>query len=307
MTTKPILLTGSPRSGTTWIGKMLAESSDLLYIQEPFNPNIKYRKGRCGAIFDHWFTYISSDNEKKYFDSIKNTLNLSYNLPGVLGEIHDFQSFRVYGGEFRDFLISNLQNRKPLIKDPIAVFAAEWMASKFDINVVILIRNPFAFVGSMKKANWTFDFNNFLQQPLLLNKYLSIYADQIKYFAQNKPDTIDSSILLWRCIYYTVYQYQQKYPNWIFIKHEDFSKNVVDNFTTLFNQLNVTLTDKLKAKILKSSNVETKPDHLISSQEIQRNSLDNLKSYQYRLTKEEIDLIQRETEDVTTYFYSSDD
>jgi hypothetical protein len=50
-----------------------------------------------------------------------------------------------------------------------------------------------------------------------------------------------------------------------------------------------------------------KPDYLISAQEIQRNFLDNIKTYQHRLTADEIDLIKRQTEDVASYFYLSND
>ena len=33
--TKPILVTGSHRSGSTWVGKMLATSPSVNYIHEP--------------------------------------------------------------------------------------------------------------------------------------------------------------------------------------------------------------------------------------------------------------------------------
>jgi hypothetical protein len=84
-----------------------------------------YSTGRCSATFEYWFTYICTENEKKYLHSIENTLNLSYNWRETLKEIRDFESLRIYGGEFRSFVIANLQNRKPLIKDPIAIFATD--------------------------------------------------------------------------------------------------------------------------------------------------------------------------------------
>ena len=34
----PILVTGLPRSGTSWVGKMLAASGELVYVNEPLNP-----------------------------------------------------------------------------------------------------------------------------------------------------------------------------------------------------------------------------------------------------------------------------
>ena len=35
--THPILVTGAHRSGTTWVGKMLAADADTGYISEPLN------------------------------------------------------------------------------------------------------------------------------------------------------------------------------------------------------------------------------------------------------------------------------
>ena len=34
----PILVTGAHRSGTTWVGKMLALAPGIGYVHEPFSP-----------------------------------------------------------------------------------------------------------------------------------------------------------------------------------------------------------------------------------------------------------------------------
>ena len=44
MPPKPILLTGSNRSGTTWTGKMIASSDEVFYVEEPFNCLINKKK-----------------------------------------------------------------------------------------------------------------------------------------------------------------------------------------------------------------------------------------------------------------------
>jgi LPS sulfotransferase NodH len=50
---KPILVTGSHRSGSTWVGTMLATSPSVGYVQEPFSLN--HRPGIFSAKFDYWF------------------------------------------------------------------------------------------------------------------------------------------------------------------------------------------------------------------------------------------------------------
>lgn len=46
---EPVVVTGIPRSGTSWVGKMLQASGELTYINEPLNPRIPLgvRPGSC--------------------------------------------------------------------------------------------------------------------------------------------------------------------------------------------------------------------------------------------------------------------
>ena len=69
---KPILVTGTHRSGTTWTARMLAAAPELGYIWEPFNP--LQRPGICAAPFGHWFTYVTRSNEAQYLDPLRRTL-----------------------------------------------------------------------------------------------------------------------------------------------------------------------------------------------------------------------------------------
>jgi hypothetical protein len=39
---KPILVTGSHRSGTTWAGQMVAAAPHTAYIHKPLNPVVKF-------------------------------------------------------------------------------------------------------------------------------------------------------------------------------------------------------------------------------------------------------------------------
>jgi len=88
---KPILVTGSHRSGTTWVGEMLASSPNLVYIGEPFNPK-NYCPEICRAHFDCWFTYIIESNEAHYYISIKDLLDFRYNF------LKGFRNIKSVGG-----------------------------------------------------------------------------------------------------------------------------------------------------------------------------------------------------------------
>src|SRR5947209_3599913 len=153
---KPIFVTGSHRSGTTWVGKMLAASPCVGYIHEPFN--LTHRPGICTATFPYWFTYITEENEAPYFEALKKTLAFHFD---IRAELPALQSFRHVGRmlkNYKNFSLYRFQHATPLVKDPIALFSSEWLAQRFDMNVVVLIRHPAAFTSSIKRLNWKHNF-----------------------------------------------------------------------------------------------------------------------------------------------------
>lgn len=40
---------------------------------------------------------------------------------------------------------------RPLVKDPFALFSAEWFADNFDAEVIVIVRHPAAVVSSIKR------------------------------------------------------------------------------------------------------------------------------------------------------------
>ena len=150
---QPILVTGSHRSGTTWVGRMLAEAPSVFYIHEPFSVSDPPGRGICNVRFKHWFTYINSENETDYYKAIRNTVNLKYDVWGALKDVGSRNDFRNAYKEYRQFSTYRDQGARALLKDPIAVFSSAWLAERFKARVVILIRHPAAFVSSIMKLN----------------------------------------------------------------------------------------------------------------------------------------------------------
>ena len=73
----------------------------------------------------------------------------------------------------------------------MAFFSAEWLADRFDMNVVIVIRHPAAFVSSVKKLNWHHPMSHFLEQPALMREHLYPFEEQIRELASREHDLID--------------------------------------------------------------------------------------------------------------------
>jgi hypothetical protein len=142
MNRKPILVTGSQRSGTTWVGKVLAASPSVGYIHEPFN--LTHRPGICTAKFPYWFTYINEENQAPYpyYEPLNNTLAFRFDIAAELPAIQSMRHVGRMLKNYKKFSLFRYRNAIPyLMKDPIALFSTEWLATTFDMHVIVLIRH----------------------------------------------------------------------------------------------------------------------------------------------------------------------
>ena len=277
---KPILVTGSHRSGSTWVGQMLSLAQGVKYVSEPFNPGYGLK------IFKSWFIYINDKNEAKYFKEIQCLLkfkgNYRFNLP----------AWRYWSNKLWPF------NKRPLIKDPIACFSAQWLADNFDMDVIVLFRHPVAFYTSLKRLNWHFDFSNFLNQEDLmadhLNKFLDLIMKESKSYAEE-------AAILWLCIYYVLDKYIAQNPNWIVKRHEDISLNPINEFKDIYNQLGLNFTNKIKKEIIKySSGKSSEPIKVL---DLKRDSQSVVRQWLGQASEEEITTIKNITGALANKYY----
>ena len=302
MNKRPILVTGAHRSGSTWVGTMIGKSEEVCYMLEPFN--FHYGPGICNAPFEYHFPYITEENEGKYIESIRQTLDYKYHFWQELLCVRSTWQLRRLFRDSAAFKRAKRENRRPLFKDPIAVFSAEWLEKRFDFQVVVLIRHPAAFTGSIKRLNWSHPFGDFLKQPLLVNGPLKEYKEQIEDFAANPRDIIDQSILLWNMIYTMVRLYREKHPHWIYLRHEDISMDPVSHFKDLFEKLDLRFTPEIETHVRDHTDTSNPVEPPKGETILKMNSKQNIHSWKKRLSPEEIERIKQGVKDVFPHFYS---
>jgi hypothetical protein len=301
---KPILVTGSHRSGSSWVGRMIAMSPSVGYIHEPFN--IVQQPGICGARFDYWFTYLCDENGQRYYDDIRKSLEFRYQFGKVLPTLRTPVDAYHLVKDFSHFTYCRTLGKRPLMKDPLAVFSAEWLAKTFGMDVVILIRHPAGFAGSLKKANRPHPFDHFLRQPLLMEQHLSAFRSEIEEFSKSSKDIVDQAILLWNIIYSMVLKYKEKHPEWIFVQHKALSDDPISGFSDIFGKLNLPYPQSIEDKIREYSSAKN-PSQETSAAAIRRNSKANWWNWKNRLTNEEIARIREKTGDISRHFSGGED
>jgi hypothetical protein len=194
------------------------------------------------------------------------------------------------------------------MKDPIAIFSTEWLAKKFDMDVVMLIRHPVAFVSSIKRLNWQHNFSDFIEQPLLMQDHLHPFEAELKDHVLNKRDIIDQGILLWKLIYFMVDKFRKAHEDFIFVKHEDLSLNPLEEFRTLFTRLNVKLTEDIRRMIMEYSdacNPAEAPQGVMH--QLKRNSTASINNWKTRLSDLEVKRIREGVESISSLFYKDED
>jgi hypothetical protein len=228
----------------------------VFYVDEPFHR--KHPPGVCEAEFDRWFQHISSHNEEEYLDALRKTIELRYGVwsqirtatrgvqrkskPGLSGVLEAWT-------EWGKWTYARWRGKRPLLKDPIALFSAEWIADRFDAQVVMMVRHPAGFVHSIRRAGWRHPIEHLTSQPALLSGLLSPIAGELKEAASRSLDIVDEAILLWKACYQAVETYRQRNPSWIVVRNEDLAEHPLEEYRRLCSHLQLPFDEPMQEVI----------------------------------------------------------
>lgn len=301
MSAPPVLVTGTHRSGTTWIGDMLSKDQHTLYIHEPFNVPLQQRRGRNAPSF-YWYHAIDKGEQRPVVRSyLAGFQNNTWN--NILQNYYR-RNWRVSAKWLR--LAFNTHKRF-VYKDPLALLSAPWFAEQFNANVVVLIRHPAAFAASLKVKNWQFPFSDLANQPLVVDNVPQNLREGILQYAHSRPDIIHQSALLWSVLHFFIQKYREQYPEWNFVRHEDISTDPMHHFRGLYDRLGLSYNEHVEQAILQSSKGSLPSDNSTRTNMLQRDSSANISTWKSRLTTEEINFLKEATEPISRHFYSEND
>lgn len=211
-------LIGDGRSGTTWITNLLNHDKYYREMFEPYHP--LYTKGISTNLIHKYIR----PNEKEDF-----TLKIYKKIfMGKLWNERIDTDNRVY--PFYKGLI---------VKDIFSNLHAKWVVNNIDdINVILLMRNPFAVALSkfkLKHWEWVTNPLSFLADTPLVEDYLSEFTDLINRVSEEN-DYILNQILIWSIIHYIPFQqFRKDEINVLF--YEDVllnPHNIIGNFDKSF-------------------------------------------------------------------------
>jgi hypothetical protein len=194
------------------------------------------------------------------------------------------------------------------VKDPIALMSSEWLAQRFGMNVVVMIRHPAGFTGSLKRLDWRFEFHNWRDQPLLLRDLLGPYEEQIRDFAEHEHDLIDQAVLMWNVTHHVIGGFRERHPEWSFVRHEDLAEEPMKGFRALYERLDLEWDGVAEDAIARhSSDPQRKEVPTYLHQSVRRDSRAARWTWRSRLTPDEQRRVREGTSEVAAAFYSDED
>ncbi|MFL6128121.1 MAG: sulfotransferase [Mycobacteriales bacterium] len=309
----PVLVTGLPRTGTSWVGKMLEVGGELVYVNEPLNP--QHPPGRSPGVLNadvtHRFQYICTDNEARWVRAFADTVGLRYRVLAELRRNRSVYDLLRMAKYYRSFTVGRLRGRRALLDDPFAVLSVPWLTERLGVRSVVLVRDPVALVGSWRRLGWSVYFHELLEQPLLVRDLLGPYGDRMRELVGSQ-DHVAKIAVLWSAVYAAVDRFRGADPRIRVVRYEDLAADPVAGFEDLYRRLALRWTDGVRRRVEETTTAPggTEKPHIwrlrggVSRTAFRpMDSRAALQSYRDRLAERDIDRVRELTADVATRFY----
>jgi hypothetical protein len=254
---RPILVTGSHRSGSTWVGQRIATSPEVGYIHEPFGLN--HHPGVCAMRVPYWFLYVTEDNAADFRPYLQKTLRFSYSPLAELRAARKPRHLARLASDGGHFLKYRMRHGRPLMKDPIALFSSDWLASEFDMRVILLVRHPAAFAASLRRLGYRHPFSHFVEQPRLMRDHLGSFEGEIRAMDEEPHGVLEEAALLWRLITFMTLKLRDAHPDWAFYRYEDLVRDPATRFSEMFDAVGLPFTTEVRDGIARTTNPHLTP------------------------------------------------
>lgn len=317
---RPILLVGVPRSGSTWIAKVLSKAKNNTLFLEPDNE----KENPLAYVFKknlHRYPYINENDdqtdyyklwkanfsEKRIPDKMLQLLNkhfmpeqniLEFQVREKCNSHYNSDFFRIENdiriAGAKKLRLDKMLNYLPrlfflkrttgriIVKSVHANLSLPWIDKNFNPHIVVIFRNPLNVIASYLKLKMPDSIRNIFGQEQLIHDHLSETIDQIS----TASTLVQKMAVQIGSIYYVLEQQIKQHPNWIITMHETLCENPIGEFKKLFEQVNLKWSQSAEDYLVQTN----KKGEGFTRNRIAKDEIDKWKR---NLTTEQIDDIQK--------------
>lgn len=237
----PIIVAGSGRSGTTWIGNTLAAAAGAYSIFEPLAPWGIAPPAGAVQLSGSPGVYLPPGEPhpewaRLWVDLFSGAASNAWTrqdwryVPAQLSrwKLAEKAAYRLVG--FRHPLQVRLA-RRPLVKAIYTNLMLPWLARVHSFQLVYVVRHPCAVVASRLRLGWPDSLEGIFLQPELLRDYLVEYEPII----QRAATPVERMTVLW-CVENLV-PLRNWEPGWRLACYEYLTDTPVEEFSRLVHSL----------------------------------------------------------------------
>lgn len=247
------MVTGAMRSGTTFVGRVLAMGPRRAYVHEPFNPS-------CG-LPSVPIRYLVDDSDLGRAYDLDNAIASIQGLRCRLGTgIHRQDTAwrraakRVVGGRGR--LNLRMARLSPfleagIIKDPIGALVAPTLHHRHGVDVVVMVRHPVAWYASTQHHGFDLD----LAVDSLLRQHESspglLEPDEVA--RAQSADRLERSSVVWNAVYRRLQRELAGRSGAVFVRHEDLARAPLVEFERIASEIDLPLTAWVRRRVARAT------------------------------------------------------
>ena len=301
-----IFVTGSIRSGTTFLSDILSTPLSVDYIHEPFNI-------RCGMPgMDQRYRYITEtleNNEMRTLDRQFQKLK-QYDFELRTSSYHKdpfhIKMIKKVVGSRGPFFLrlakANYLHRHCIVKDPTAPLITRHLHTAYQFKPVIIVRHPASLVASFKRVSWWPQTRELISQPLFVRDCLS--EEDLAYYSSYDHSSLTDACFHWLFTNRTLLRWADAF-GWPVITHEELCASPVQTFRALYDTLGLPWSSYVERKIHRKTHGGNSPEARQGRvQDFSRDSAEIFEMRRDSLTADQRRIIFDITSEVTLQLYS---
>ncbi|GMQ78259.1 MAG: hypothetical protein BMS9Abin02_0760 [Anaerolineae bacterium] len=209
--TSNFLLTGLPRSGTTWASRAIVSALNGRLVHEPFN--WKRYPERVG----YHMRYLTASSSDEGLDEIYSKAL----RPGITDLFHP--------------------NRRIIVKDVHICLAVEHLWANFKPRIIIMMRHPCALASSWRQLELEARsrIELLLSQEALLSTYLAPFVDHLT----SREGYYFDIGAYWGASYFVLDGISKRHPDWLWSSHENLCVDSLNSYLKLLHDLGLSDDD----------------------------------------------------------------
>lgn len=277
---------------------MLDLSASTHYVHEPFAP--MNPRSWLSRRPEERFLHQSPDATSPYEEDLDRIVALRPPPMTLLRRARDGRDVIRAGEQVLTAARDRRLGARAIIKDPFALFLAEWIHARSDADVVVCVRHPAAFVSSIVRLGWRLDERWLLAQGELMEGELAAWAPELEQ--AHDLDLIDHACLVWRVFNSVALRLERDHPTWTVTRYEDLALDPVPSFRTLYERLELPWSDAVGEQV-RDLNSSEHPAESERVAVVVRDSRSAVWTWRQRLTSGEIERVRVSTSDVAERWY----